>query len=199
MHRNDLFKSILIGILVSLFLFIFKLDNLLKLSFLQIFYIILIFNTFIVIGFFIVSKLSRKIKSLYQLFKFSLVGSLNTVVDLFVLNFLMNLFGIYKGLPYSIFKSISFVAAATNSYFWNKNWTFDKKEVFFEKKEYYKFLTVAFVGLLINVLIASIIVNIVGPFQGISDRIWANLADLVAMLFSSIWNFLGFKIIVFNK
>jgi putative flippase GtrA len=102
-------------------------------------------------------------------------------------------------LPYSVFKSISFVAAATNSYFWNKNWTFDKKEVFFEKKEYYKFLIVAFVGLLINVLIASIIVNIVGPFQGISDRIWANLADLVATLFSSIWNFLGFKIIVFNK
>ena len=77
---------------------------------------------------FIVSFLREKMPAIWQLGKFMLVGTLNTFIDLWVLNFLMVFSGITSGWYFSLFKAISFSSAATNSYFWNKFWTFGKKE-----------------------------------------------------------------------
>ncbi|MBZ1356258.1 MAG: GtrA family protein [Candidatus Nealsonbacteria bacterium] len=54
----------------------------------------------------------------------NLIGTLNIFIDLGVLNFLIALTSITVSLYYTLFKSISLLVAATNSYFWNKHWTF---------------------------------------------------------------------------
>jgi hypothetical protein len=66
---------------------------------------------------------------LRQLKRFAFVGLLNTVVDLAVLNILIFATGRGHngGFYFTIFKMISFVAAAANSYILNARWTFELK------------------------------------------------------------------------
>ena len=148
---------------------------------------------------FIVSFLKERMPAIWQLGKFMLVGTLNTFIDLGILNFLMVLFGIASGWYFSLFKAISFSSAVTNSYLWNKFWTFRKKETKVGAGEYTQFYLITGIGFLINVGIASLVVNVIGPQFGFSETIWANIGAIIAVLCAFMWNFLGYKFIVFKK
>jgi len=141
--------------------------------------------------------IGEKIFILFQAAKFFLVGTLNTFIDLGVLNILILISGIATGIFYSIFKAISFLVATTNSYFWNKFWTFQKKEKP-QPKEFLKFLVITIFGFLINVGVASFVVNVIGPQFGIGEKIWASVGAILAAFFAFIWNFLASKFIVFR-
>jgi len=148
---------------------------------------------------FVVSFLGKKFLIIYQAGKFALVGALNTFIDLGILNILIWFTGIATGLWYSVFKGISFLIATINSYFWNKHWTFEKGEKAFAPREFSKFLVVTIVGLGINVGIASIVVNVLGPQWGITAKMWATFGALTATLLAWVWNFFSSKFIVFKK
>jgi len=111
-----------------------------------------------------------------------------------VLNFLIFLTGVASGLPFGVFKGISFLVAATNSYFWNKRWTFRSN-----KKVFVQFLTVSTVGLFLNVSTASFLVNIVQPQFGLSEKVWANVGAINGTLVVMTWNFIGYKFVVFKR
>ncbi|MCK4520442.1 GtrA family protein [Candidatus Parcubacteria bacterium] len=143
--------------------------------------------------------LSQKIKVFWQLAKFVLVGVLNTIIDLGILNLLMLFSGVVLGPYYSFFKGISFVAATTNSYFWNKFWTFEKKKAVKPKKEFLQFFVISAIGFAINVGTASIIVNLVDPQFNLNLAQWANFGAITASFVGLTWNFLGYKFIVFKK
>ena len=150
----------------------------------------------------IASLVAKKIAVVFQIAKFILVGGLNTLVDLGVLNLLIWFSGINAGWFYSAFKGISFVVAVVNSYFWNKFWTFRKTENQDDKiegGEFIKFFFVSAVGFVINVGSASFIVNFIGPLAGFSQNLWANIGALLAGFIGLAWNFLGYKFIVFKK
>ena len=134
-----------------------------------------------------------------QAIKFVLVGILNTLVDLGILNLLILLSGISTGSGYSAFKGISFTIAVINSYFLNKFWTFKSRGAGGAKKEFTQFFIVSFIGFGINVGVASFVVNAVGPQLGISDKLWANVGAICATFAAMSWNFLGYKFIVFKK
>ena len=151
-----------------------------------------------VFGLWIASLIGKKFLILWQAAKFALVGVLNTLVDLGILNLLIWTSGISVGLEFSIFKGLSFIVAVVNSYFWNKFWTFEKKETVSASKEFSQFFVVALIGFGINVGIASLVVNVVGPQFGLSKEIWANFGAIIATSFGMAWNFLGYKFIVFK-
>lgn len=152
-----------------------------------------------VLGFLIAWLIGRKIVVIFQLYKFLLTGSLNTFIDLGVLNFLMWAFDVAHGWPYSLFKGISFTTSVVNSYFWNKFWTFEKKETGIGAKEFSRFYLLTGVGFLLNVGIASFLVNVLGPQFGLSEKLWANVGAIIATTLVCMWNFLGYKLIVFKK
>ncbi len=132
-----------------------------------------------------------------QAVKFVLVGGLNTLIDLGVLNLLIFITGIASGSGYSIFKGISFTVAVINSYFLNKLWTFKSTG-----RKFLQFFVVSLIGFGINVGVASLVVNFIGnPFLllGISDKLWANTGALAATFAAMAWNFMGYKFIVFKK
>jgi len=142
--------------------------------------------------------IGEKIAILLQAAKFFLVGTLNTFIDTGIRNILSFIFGIYTGIFYSFFKGISFIVATTNSYFWNKYWTFEKREKP-TSREFFKFLTMAFFGFLINVGVASIVVNVIKPQFGLSEKIWSTFGDIAAAFSAFLWNFLASKFIVFKQ
>ncbi|MFH1657226.1 MAG: GtrA family protein [bacterium] len=143
------------------------------------------------------SVLATKIKFIWQLAKFVLVGVLNTVIDIGVLNILIYLSGLASGTFYSAFKGLSFALSVVNSYFWNKHWTFGKKNEK-SRKEFIQFFIVSLIGFAINVTSASLIVNIIGPQFGLSSTTWANVGAIGAAFCGMTWNFLGYKFIVFK-
>jgi putative flippase GtrA len=147
------------------------------------------------------------VKKLFQQFgKFFLVGIMNTLVDLAILNIEMAITGIVVGAGYSIEKAISFLFAVTFSYFINKHWTFQDKSKEGEGKKMSQFFAVSLVGMLINVGIATIVVTYLqNPINNIlnlpflTPKIWGTLGALCGTAIGLFWNFVGYKFIVFKK
>lgn len=156
------------------------------------------FSAFAPMALFTLKKLSHFWPVLDQFGKFAAVGTLNTLLDLGILNLLMSLSGFYAGISYVGFKAVSFILGTTNSYFWNKLWTFESKlPVTFS--EYLRFGIFTFVGILINVGVASLIVNLVGAPDGFNPKVWANVGAVIAVLSAMFWNFLSYRNVVFKK
>ncbi|MFA5172952.1 MAG: GtrA family protein [Candidatus Paceibacterota bacterium] len=153
-------------------------------------------------------------KLLKQVFKFVLVGGLNTGIDIGILTFLMKISGITGGYSYAVFKAFSSLIAITNSYFLNKRWTFrDKSQENLEQAS--QFFFVSGIGLLINVAAASLVNNFVLPIEPLiafinfflnlvgitlnSNEIWGVLSAAAGSISGLGWNFLGYKFFIFKK
>ena len=142
--------------------------------------------------------LSRFFAPLYQFGKFAAVGALNSLIDLGVLNLLILLTGVFTGGYFSLFKTLSFVVAVVNSYFWNKFWTFQSAApVTF--KEFGRFLFFTGIGLLINVSVASLVVALAASQLGKPSVLWANIGAVIAIVVALAWNFFSYRYIVFKS
>ncbi|KKR20130.1 MAG: hypothetical protein UT50_C0021G0008 [Candidatus Moranbacteria bacterium GW2011_GWA2_39_41] len=136
-----------------------------------------------------------------QFAKFFVVGVMNTGVDFVILNILMYTTGQNSGVPYAFFKGLSFLAAVTLSYFINKHWTFQDKSTENNDKKFYQFILVSIVGAFINIIAATLVVTFIKPLilLPISGIIWGNIGALCGSASGLIWNFIGYKFIVFKK
>lgn len=206
MKKKDLFLGLLLGFLIGILaIAVFKnLEAELteKFPWFSLKYVYpfpVVIPILVIIGLFIAQLIAKKIKIVWQLAKFVVIGALNTFIDLGILGFLMWTTGIEKGGLYGLFKFISFSCAATNSYFWNKFWTFEKGTQL-KGKEFAGFYFVSGIGALINVGVAVFLVNVVGPQFHIAPLIWAGgVAPIIGVLCGFIWNFLAYKFFIFKK
>ncbi len=167
-------------------------------NFINIAAIVFGFAIFANVALFAAFLVGKKIPVVLQFAKFAAVGALNTLLDLGILNLLIYLSGFSAGIYFSLFKGCSFIIANINAYFWNRYWTFGAQGSA-NIREFIQHLTVSVVGFLINVGLASFVVNIIGPLGGISLERWANVGALSAVAASLVWNFIGYKIFVFKK
>lgn len=205
MERNskDLKFSFFCGFLVSLcFLLIIFNPKIKELSFLWPFKKYIIFLSFLfpfmfVLAIKIASLFKKQFPILFQFAKFVEVGVLNTFVDFGVLNVLLFFSEEVLGFKLIIFNSISFLAAVTNSYWWNKIWTF-KKAGKFQQKEFSIFLMVSIIGLTLNSLIVYF-GSLFLSFIQISTAALINLVKVCATLIVMFWNFFGYKLFVFER
>lgn len=206
-RNKDLIISAIIG-LVCAILIMPILKNLdLKVPYML--SLIVILPLLSVIGMWTAYLLANFVKVVYQLAKFILVGALNTLIDWGILNLLMFLTSVVAGSQFLMFKGFSFLAATTNSYFWNKFWTFKKADASVDgcgqmKKEnagseFAQFLIVSVIGFGLNLGVAHLIVNVLGAQWGLSPALWANFGALCGTLLGLVWNFLGYKLIVFKS
>lgn len=144
-------------------------------------------------------NLLEKFPFIKQFIKFFVVGTINTAIDFLVLNLEMGLTGITSGPSMFLLNSISFSVATTNSFFMNKKWTFEDKGDQKEGVKFSQFLIVSVIGITINGGVVYAITSFVNPLFGMSPQLWANIAKLFATAISLVWNFLGYKFIVFKK
>ena len=205
MKKIDIISPIVLGLIISAFIIslirvtdsesiIIEIDP----SLLWVL-IIVVVPSLLVVWVFVSSLLGKWRHIFFQFGKFIPIGVSNTAIDFGTLNLLILTTGIDKGFWFSAFKGISFICAVINSYLWNKFWTFDGGGTDDVGKQFLKFLVVAGIGFVINVSVASFIVNFVEPMGAISPIIWANIAAIVSIVFVILWNFLGYKFLVFKK
>jgi putative flippase GtrA len=141
-----------------------------------------------------------------QLSRFSVVGVLNTGVDLAVLNAETLLTGVTEGAGYAVQKAVSFCVAVTVSYFLNKRWTFEDRSVTEQRKKLAQFFGISVMGALINVSAATAVVTYVKamviPLTSgdlLTDQLWVNIGALCGTGAGLLWNFLGYKYVVFKS
>jgi len=196
MKKGDIIASLILGGIIGLFL-AFILQGF-GFGIFSPWILILVLPILAVIGTFIGELIGKKIPVILQLIKFAMVGFANTAVDFGILNLLMATSGIYSGKNIFFLNSVSFIVAVIHSFFWNKFWTFKVKKTE-ATKEFLQFLIVSIVGLLINSAIVYMITTWMKPMFGMSEVSWANAGKLTATVISLIWNFIGYKFIVFKK
>lgn len=137
-----------------------------------------------------------------QFSKFIVVGVMNTLVDLSILNLLMFVSGQTQGVFYTVFKTLSFITAVIFSYYINKRWTFRDNSEENASKKFSQFIGISIVGAIINVSVATLVVTLARPALGlgfISGQLWGNIGALCGTSIGLIWNFIGYKFIVFKK
>lgn len=146
----------------------------------------------------ILSFIGKFVPVLYQFGKFAAVGVLNTFVDVGILNLEIMAFGTPAAWPYRIMKAVSFLTATTNSFLWNKFWTFNSQEPA-NPSQTAKFYAVAVGGFIINVGVASYVFSGIAAPAGISPNLWANIGAIAGVASGFLWDFLGYKYVVFKK
>ena len=155
--------------------------------------------------------LGQKIAIIYQIAKFGIIGVSNVLMDMGVLSMETLIFANYFHKQpsmtligvvtfYSLYKAISFIIANTNSYLWNKHWTFDQGEKKQTKSEFVQFFAVSIVGFLINVFVASVVFKmILGSLGALSQAQLGLLGAAAGSIAALAWNFIGYKLWVFKK
>ena len=205
-RKTDVLYSAILGCLIGA-LVPFIMTNLSARLPLQNF-LFIIFAIMAPAGLYIFYLLSAKIPSLYQIGKFGIVGSSNFFVDLGIFNLLIYLSdGESASLLFSVlgltitiwtlFKAFSFLAANTNSYFWNRFWTFQHKEAVNVKTEYAQFLVVSLIGFLVNITAFSL-VFFFRPAD-VSEALWGTIGVVCGTIAGLAVNFVGYKFFVFKK
>ena len=151
-------------------------------------------------------KLIDRFPFLEQFIKFALIGAVNTLVDLSVLNVETLLSGVKEGAGYGIQKGFSFLVAVVLSYFLNKRWAFRDQSEKNQGRKFSQFLAISLVGMFINVTVATLAVtylkepvNHLLNLSILTDQIWVSLGALCGTAIGLIWNFLGYKFLVFKK
>lgn len=205
-RKSDFAASVFLGFLIGM-LASFILSNLGKHYAFQN-YLFAIFAVLAPLGLYTFAFLSRWMPSLFQLGKFIIVGSANFFVDLGVFHLVISLSGSENArtlfslsalsiTTWTAFKAISFVVAITNSFLWNKFWTFQEKKTESAKSEYLSFLAVSLVGMALNTTVFSIVFSF--RSGGVRETVWATVAAVAGTFAGLGWNFVGYKFFVFKK
>ncbi len=143
--------------------------------------------------------LGRRLAVAYQFSKFLLVGGLNFLIDLGVLNLLIAATAISAGFYADVFKAAAFLVAVSSSFLWNKFWTFRSLSTEHAGLQFVEFFVVSAVGLAINVSTFALMNDALGPKFGIPAVAWASVSAGGAAAVGLLWNFLGYKLVVFRK
>ncbi len=122
----------------------------------------------------------KLIRQFWPFFKYCVVGTLGTAVDVGALYLLVE----YARLPLLLATTIAFILAVTHNFLLNKIWTFQNKSQNF-RKLYIKFLIISIIGLALTNLFMYLFVILAG--------IWYIFAKLLTSLIVLTWNFLGNK------
>jgi putative flippase GtrA len=134
----------------------------------------------------------------YQIGKYGIIGLLNSFLTLGILNFLILISGIVRGLWFNIFFAIACCGGVTNAFFWNKFWTFDSKKTPEIKKEYIKFFAVTGATTLVNIFLMHVLVNVIGAPSSVNPKAWVNISSAFLIFVSFFGNFFGWKFLVFK-
>lgn len=143
--------------------------------------------------------------TLTEFSKFAAVGLTSTLVDFVVLNLMSRLTGVTAGLVLGWINLPGFFLAGVNAYLWNKLWVFavasehshSLGDIFLSRQPIIFFGVIA-VGALINSTAVVILTTYLEP-GNIHSILWLNISKALATSVSMVWNFVGYKYIVFSK
>ena len=133
-----------------------------------------------------------------QVLRFGLVGGLNTIVDLLILNMLLLLIPTSSTRMILIYSAIAYSLGAVNSFLLNKYWTFGYRQRT-TWREVVRFIVTTLCGIGWSSIILWLASNALHPLL-INATIWANASKVIAISGTALISYLGMSLWVFvNK
>jgi putative flippase GtrA len=132
-----------------------------------------------------------------QLVRFGFVGSLNTLVDVLLLNTLFWLFPTQNPLLLAAWNSLAYGLGAINSFVLNKYWTFGRKQ-HTTFTELVRFALMTCLGILVNDGFVWGIGKMLAPFIA-NPTLWTNVSKILAISGSTTISYLGMRLWVFTR
>ena len=133
--------------------------------------------------------------ALWQMMRFGIVGIVNTLIDVLILNILLWSFPTHNANLLLGYNSIAYTFGAINSFALNKYWTFQHKRKP-QRRELGRFVVINIVGICCNDGILWLVARMLHPSIG-NNLLWANAAKLVAVAGTMIISYLGLRLWVF--
>ena len=143
------------------------------------------------------SRCSHFLKQLRQVFRFGLVGGLNTLIDLLVLNALLLLFPATNTLTLLSYNSLAYSIGAINSFLLNKYWTFGHRQPIM-RKEVIRFVITTLCSIALSNVIIWLASKLLHPLH-VSPLLWANASKVFAIFGTVLVSYLGMRFWVFVK
>ena len=134
---------------------------------------------------------------LKQLLRFGLVGGLNTLLDILVLNALLLLFPTTSTTTLLAYNALAFSIGAINSFLLNKYWTFGHKQKT-TLTELSRFTLTTLCGIGWSSLVLWLASTLLHPVVG-NATLWANAAKLVSVASSALLSYVGMRLWVFVR
>lgn len=140
---------------------------------------------------------SRWFRLFKQLFRFGIVGGLNTLVDLLVLNTLLLLLPTTNTLTLLTYNSLAYSLGAMNSFLLNKYWTFGHRHPV-TLKEMIRFIITTLCSIAVSNAIIWLASNLLHPLY-VSPLLWANASKVFAISGTVLVSYLGMRLWVFVR
>jgi len=159
-----------------------------------------IFPVLAVLGVWISYLIGKRYLFVYQLAKFLLIGAFFSVFDLIIFNFLLGYFGISREeiVRYAFFVIISFTIVTVIKYLGDKYWAFEKSGMDRAGMEITTYFVITLISGVIQTASASFLFALIPSILG-NAMVVGNIAKIGGIVIASVWNFLGYKFIVFKK
>jgi putative flippase GtrA len=138
---------------------------------------------------------SGRKRTIGQVIRFGLVGIVNTVVDLLILNMLLLLFPTNSIRVVLIFSALAYGLGAVNSFLLNKYWTFGYRQRT-TWREVVRFTVTTSCGIGWSSIILWLASNALHPIL-INPTVWANASKVVAISGTALISYLGMSLWVF--
>lgn len=132
---------------------------------------------------------------LRQVSRFGLVGGLNTILDLLVLNGLLLLFPTSRTLLILAYNVLASSVGAANSFLLNKYWTFGRRQST-TWRELVRFAVTTLFGIGWSTTLIWLASNVAHPFIT-NTVIWTNAPKVVAIGSMALISYLGMRLWVF--
>src|SRR5205814_945092 len=139
----------------------------------------------------------QRTRTFWQLVRFSLVGSMNTVVDLLILNTLLMLFPTTNSFVLLSFNALAYGMGAINSFFLNKYWTFGSKHSM-THSELLRFTITTLCGVALSSSIIWLASSVLHPLL-LNPTLWANASKIFAVTCTSLISYLAMSLWVFVR
>ncbi len=140
-------------------------------------------------------KKKIKLADMLQLGRFAVVGISNSVIDFGILNLLLWLYPTTNTWQTLGYNSLAVLLASTNSFFWNKYWTFQQKNKI-EVQEVYRFAVLAISTTVMNDSLMLLLSKIFPTIMR-SSLLGANALKLGAIIGTMSISFFGMRLWVF--
>ncbi|MFA7147412.1 MAG: glycosyltransferase [Syntrophomonadaceae bacterium] len=132
-----------------------------------------------------------------QIYKFVIVGLLNTIIDFTMFNLLVSTSGIRTGLGLVLINLIAILTSIVNSYVLNRTWTFKSPDLNYTT-QLPKFLIASLIGMFINTATVGLFPLLLLPGT-VPSNLALNGIKLLAAILSASWNFISYRYWVFRK
>lgn len=139
----------------------------------------------------------KKFYWLKQVLRFGLVGGLNTIVDILILNMLLLVFPTTSTMTLLAYNALAFSVGAVNSFLLNKYWTFRHRQGT-TLKELWRFTITTLCGIGWSSLVLWLASSILHPLA-VNPTLWANTAKIVSVASSALLSYLGMRLWVFVR